>query len=134
MVLKALGLKKKAEEPQFRAPGTPEEMHRLDPERGREQLEAERHEEVDKASKNAYRRVAAATGSHGLPLTPRPFRDKFDGENDSKYKSLKEEHDEREEQRFNSWQNAKVARVEKGLPSSVAGRRKTRRRKSRRRR
>ena len=133
MVLKALGLKKKEEEPQFRAPGTPEEMHKLDPERGREQQEAERRAELTSFEKKVGRRVAAVTGKHGLQFTPRPFRDKFDGEDDAKYKELKEKHEEREEARFDSWERAKMKRVEKGLPSSVAGRR-TRRRKSHRRR
>uniref|UniRef100_A0A6C0B364 Uncharacterized protein n=1 Tax=viral metagenome TaxID=1070528 RepID=A0A6C0B364_9ZZZZ len=129
MVQRALGLDKKPEEPQFRAPGSAEDMYRLDPERGREQQEAERRAELSSFEKKVNKRVAAVTGRHGLPFTPRPFRDKFDGEEDDKYQKLKEKHEKKEEARFNSWQKAKMERVEKGLPSSVAGRRKSRRRR-----
>jgi hypothetical protein len=133
MVRKALGLDKKPKETQFRAPGTADEMHRLDPERHREQLEAERRAEVEKVRSKVGSRVASAVGSHGLQFTPREFRDKFDGENSDEYKKLKEKHESKEESRFEAWQKAKMSRVEQGLPSSVAGRR-TRRRKTRHRR
>lgn len=69
-----------------------------------------------------------------MPFVPRPFRDAFDGEDKAKYSSLKDEHEKKEEARYDSWMKAKMKRVEKELPTSVAGRRKTRRRKSRRRR
>lgn len=134
MVRRALGLDKKPEEPQFRAPGTPEEMYRLDPERVREQLEAQRRAELSSFEKKVGRRVASAVGAHGAPFDPRPFRNKFAGETEEEYKKLEKKHEEKEESRFDAWQKAKMGRVEKGLPSSVAGRRKTRRRKSHRRR
>jgi len=134
MIRRVLGLDKKPKETQFRASGTPEDMYRLDPERHREQMEAERHADLGRVQQKVYKRVAKATGAHGLPFAPRPFRDKFDGEDDDEYQKLKEKHEEKEEARFDSWQKAKMGRVEKGLPSSVAGRRRTRRRKSHRRR
>jgi hypothetical protein len=73
-------------------------------------------------------------GKLGMPFVPRPFRDAFDGEDKAKYSSLKDDHEKKEEVRYDSWMKAKMKRVENKLPASVAGRRKTRRRKSRRRR
>jgi hypothetical protein len=121
---------------QFRGPPSEEEGTKV-----REQEEApfmqakaQRSQELAEVEKKVGRRVASATGKLGMPFVPRPFRDAFDGEDKAKYSSLKDEHEKKEEARYDSWMKAKMKRVEKELPTSVAGRRKTRRRKSRRRR
>jgi hypothetical protein len=134
-VLTALGMNTSSKD-QFRGPPPEEEGKKV---KEREEApfteaSAKRAQELSEIEKNVGRRVASATGKAGLPFMPRPFRDAFAGEDKAKYSALKEEHEEKEEQRFNSWQNAKTERVKSGLKSSVAGRRKTRRRKSRRRR
>jgi hypothetical protein len=135
-VLKALGMTSQSSKDQFRGPPSEEEGKKV-----REQEEApfmqaqsERSQELAKVEKNVGRRVASATGKLGLPFLPKPFRDAFEGEDKAKYSSLKDEHEKKEQARYDSWMKAKMKRAEKGLPTSVAGRRKTRRRKSRRRR
>jgi hypothetical protein len=121
---------------QFRGPPSEEEGNKV---RDQEeapfmQAKAQRSQELAEVEKKVGRRVASATGKLGMPFVPRPFRDAFDGEDKAKYSSLKDEHEKKEEARYDSWMKAKMKRVEKELPTSVAGRRKTRRRKSRRRR
>ena len=135
-VLKALGMNASSSKDQFRGPPSEEEGTKV-----REQEEApfmqakaQRSQELAEVEKKVGRRVASATGKLGMPFVPRPFRDAFDGEDKAKYSSLKDEHEKKEEARYDSWMKAKMKRVEKELPTSVAGRRKTRRRKSRRRR
>lgn len=121
---------------QFRGPPSEEEGNKV---RDQEeapfmQAKAQRSQELAELEKKVGRRVASATGKLGMPFVPRPFRDAFDGEDKAKYSSLKDEHEKKEEARYDSWMKAKMKRVENKLPASVAGRRKTRRRKSRRRR
>ena len=135
-VLKALGMNASSSKDQFRGPPSEEEGNKV---RDQEeapfmQAKAQRSQELAEVEKKVGRRVASATGKLGMPFVPRPFRDAFDGEDKAKYKSLKDEHEKKGEARYDSWMKAKMKRVENKLPASVAGRRKTRRRKSRRRR
>ena len=94
---------------------------------------SQRSEELAELQKKVGKRVASVTGKLGMPFMPKPFRDAFDGEDKAKYSSLKESHEKREEARYDSWLKAKMGRAEKGLPTSVAGRRKTRKHTRRRR-
>jgi hypothetical protein len=121
---------------QFRGPPSEEEGKKVRDEEEAPfmQAKAQRSQELAEVEKKVGRRVASATGKLGMPFVPRPFRDAFDGEDKAKYSSLKDEHEKKEEARYDSWMKAKMKRVENKLPASVAGRRKTRRRKSRRRR
>ena len=135
-VLKALGMNTQSSKDQFRGPPSEEEGNKV---RDQEeapftQAKAQRSQELNELQSKVGRRVASATGKLGIPFVPKPFRDAFDGEDKAKYSSLKEQHEKKEEARYDSWMKAKMSRAEKGLPTSVAGRRKTRRRKSHRRR
>lgn len=134
-VLKALGMTSHSSKDQFRGPPSEEEGKKV-----REQEEApftqaksQRSKELDELEKKVGKRVASATGKLGMPFVPKPFRDAFNGEDKAKYSSLKEDHEKKEESRYDSWLKAKMSRAEKGLPTSVAGRRKTRKHTRRRR-
>jgi hypothetical protein len=134
-VLKALGMTSQSSKDQFRGPPSEEEGKKV-----REQEEApftqaksQRSEELAELNKKVGKRVASATGKLGMPFVPKPFRDAFNGEDKAKYSSLKEDHEKKEESRYDSWLKAKMSRAEKGLPTSVAGRRKTRKHSRRRR-
>jgi hypothetical protein len=121
---------------QFRGPPSEEEGKKVRDEEEAPfmQAKAQRSQELAEVEKKVGRRVASTMGKLGMPFVPRPFRDAFDGEDKAKYSSLKDDHEKKEEVRYDSWMKAKMKRVENKLPASVAGRRKTRRRKSRRRR
>lgn len=134
-VLKALGMTSQSSKDQFRGPPSEEEGKKV-----REQEEApftqaksQRSKELDELEKKVGKRIASATGKLGMPFVPKPFRDAFNGEDKAKYSSLKEDHEKKEESRYDSWLKAKMGRAEKGLPTSVAGRRKTRKHTRRRR-
>lgn len=135
-VLKALGMTSQSSNDQFRGPPSEEEGKKVREQEDAPfvQAQSERSKELAEVEKKVGRRVASATGKLGLPFVPKLFRDAFEGEDKAKYSSLKEQHEKKEQVRYDSWMKAKMSRAEKGLPTSVAGRRKTRRRKSRRRR
>ena len=134
-VLKALRMASQTSKDQFRGPPSEEEGIKV-----REQEDApftqaqvQRSEEIAELQKKVGKRVASATGKLGMPFIPKPFRAAFDGEDKEKYSSLKEQHEKKEEARYDSWMKAKMSRAQKGVPTSIAGRRKTRKHTRRRR-